>query len=271
MNSERKGFGVRIFFLCVLTIGCLTGRAIGSNDIGDNNRGNDNIGNNNRGSGNIGNNNAGNFNQGNNNQGSLDLGDNNNGSGQHGNGGHSAASSLVDLREKAAQGDPAAQLQLGSKYLYGSGVAQDLGTAAKWLQQATAYAGKNPSWYLRSAAFTALGIAYENNVKAKSTQEAIKWYFKSAMLNDPRGMAALSRIYSYGEGVPKDAVAALAWMYVAAGSGAPGTADNGGIKLAIPYLENKAGADGVVLARKKCGEWTSQIKNGATTGENRSR
>ena len=79
------------------------------------------------------------------------------------------------------------------------------------------------------------------------------------MLNDPRGMTALSRIYSNGEGVPKDVVLGLAWMYVAAGSGAPGTVDNDGIKLAMSYLENKAGADGVVLARKKCSELTAKI------------
>jgi TPR repeat protein len=34
----------------------------------------------------------------------------------------SAASSLADLQENAVQGDPAAQLELGSKYLYGDGV-----------------------------------------------------------------------------------------------------------------------------------------------------
>jgi TPR repeat protein len=40
-----------------------------------------------------------------------------------------AASSLADLQEKAAQGDPAAQLELGTKYLFGEGVAKDPGTA----------------------------------------------------------------------------------------------------------------------------------------------
>jgi hypothetical protein len=57
-------------------------------------------------------------------------------------------------------------------------------------------------------------------------------------------------------------------MYVAAGSGAPGTVDNSGIKLAISDLENKASADGVVLARKKCSELTAKIKNEATNAEN---
>ena len=179
----------------------------------------------------------------------------------------SAASSLADLQKKAAQGDPAAQLELGGKYLYGEGVAKDPETALKWSQQAAEYADKNPSWYLKSVAFAILGNVYENDGGVRNIQEAIKWYFKSAMLNDARGMIPLSRIYSHGEGVPKDVVAGLAWMYVAAGSGGPGIADNSGITLAISDLENKAGADGVVLARKKCSELTAKIKNEATNAE----
>jgi TPR repeat protein len=237
MNSGRREFSVRFFFfLCVLAISCLTAGAAsqGNDNIGDNNHGSDNIGNNNQGNGNIGNNNTGNFNQGN--------------------------DSLADLQEKAAHGDPAVQLELGGTYLFGDGVANDPEMAVKWLQQAAEYADKHPSWPLRSVAFAALGIACENNGGVKNIQEAIKWYFKSAMLNDPRGMTALSRIYSHGEGVPQDVVLGLAWMYVAAGSGAPGTADNDGIKIALSVLENKAGADGVALARKKCSELTAKIK-----------
>jgi TPR repeat protein len=108
------------------------------------------------------------------------------------------------------------------------------------LQQAAEYADKNPSWILKSTAFAALGAAYENNGGVKNISEAIKWNTKSAMLNDPRGMASLCRIYSNGEGVPRDVVLGLAWMYVAAGSGAPGTVDNSGIQLAISDLESKA-------------------------------
>ena len=197
MNSERKEFSVRLFFLYLLAMSCLTA---------------------------------------------------------------SAASSLADLQEKAALGDPAAQLELGGKYLYGEGVAKNPGMAVRWSQQAAEYADKNPSWYLKSVAFATLGMAYENSGGVKNIQEAIKWYFKSAMLNDPRGMTALSRIYSNGEGVPKDVVVGLAWMYVAAGSGAPGTIDNSSIQLATSDLENKAGADGVVVARKKCNELTAKIR-----------
>jgi hypothetical protein len=91
------------------------------------------------------------------------------------------------------------------------------------------------------------------------------------MLDDPRGMTALSRIYSNGEAIPKDIVLGLAWMYVAAGSGAPGTVDNSGIKLAISNLGNKAGADGVMLARKKSSELAAKIKNEATDAENGAR
>jgi hypothetical protein len=49
-------------------------------------------------------------------------------------------------------------------------------------------------------------------------------------------------------------------MYVAADSGAPGTVGNNGFKIAVSGLENKAGADGVVLARKKASELTAKIK-----------
>jgi TPR repeat protein len=172
----------------------------------------------------------------------------------------SADGSLSDYQEKAAQGDPAAQLELGTKYLFGEGVAKDPVTALKWLQQAADYADKNPSWHLTSVTYAALGIAYEYSEGVKDIEQAVKWYTKSAMLNDPRGMVGLSRIYSEGEGVPKDVVTALAWMYVAAGSGAPGTVGNSGFKLETSGLENKAGADGVVLARKKASELTAKIK-----------
>ena len=238
---------MRLFlFLCILTISCSPASA-GSYNIGNNNRGNNNIGNDNQGNGNIGNHNTGNFNQGSNHH------------------------SLPDLQEKAAQGDPAAQLELGGKYLFGDGVAGDTETALKWSQLAAEYADKNPSWFLRSTAFAALGTTYENSGGGENIQEAIKWYFKSAMLNDPRGMTALSRIYSDGEGVPKDVVAGLAWMYVAASSGAPGTVDNSGIRLAISNLENKAGADDVALARKKGSELTAKIKDESAHTENGAR
>lgn len=179
----------------------------------------------------------------------------------------SAAGSLADLQEKAAQGVPTAQLDLGTKYLFGEGVKKDPAAAVKWLQLAAEYGDKNPSWFLRSVTFAALGIAYEKSGGEKNIQEAIKWYTKSAMLNDARGMAGLSRIFSDGEGVPKDFVAGLAWMYVAADSGNPGTVNNDGIKLAISGLENKAGADGVALARKKSSELTAEIKANSAAGQ----
>lgn len=101
------------------------------------------------------------------------------------------------LQKKAEAGDAYAQLDLGTAYLYGSkGVSKDPAKAIEWLVKASNGFPKN-SW-LRCCAFTGLGEAYEDGKTTKNPPEAVKWYLKAAMLNDPRAMSGLSRIYERG-------------------------------------------------------------------------
>jgi len=165
-----------------------------------------------------------------------------------------------NLQKKAEEGDAYSQLDLGTDYLYGSkGVSKDSAKAVEWLLKASN--GFPHNTWLRCFAFFEIGIAYEDVSTTKTPPEAVEWYLKAAMLNDPRAMGGLSRIYERGaDGVPRDIIEALAWMYVMAESGNPGTIDNDGIKLGISHLERQTDEKGALLARKRCDEITAEIK-----------
>lgn len=179
-----------------------------------------------------------------------------------------ADADIESLLKKGAEGDPMSQLTLGEKYLDGEGVPKDAVKAVEWLKKAADYRpGDDTIWPWRSLAFALLGQAYETGAGMQNLAEAVKFYRESAMLNDPRGMMALSRIYSgrtypIKDTIPNDDVEALTWVYVAANSGAPGTVNNDGIKLAIDNLESKVGDSGIALAKQKSQELAVEIAKG---------
>ena len=112
----------------------------------------------------------------------------------------------------AAQGDAAAQYNLGVMYDNGEGVAEDDIKAVAWYQKAAdqGYAG----------AQTNLGWMY---VKGKGvTKDAVKavaWYQKAAAQGDADAQLNLGWMYEKGKGVTKDTVKAVAWYQKAAAQG----------------------------------------------------
>ncbi len=120
-----------------------------------------------------------------------------------------AAAQLPDgLRERAEQGDAAAQTELGRRYYVGEGVAQDDAEAARWTRRA-AEQGHAPAQY-------SLGLLYYRGrgVTGDDTAAA-RWYRAAAEQGHPPAQAALSDMYTYGAGVEEDPVLASMWIELA--------------------------------------------------------
>ena len=111
------------------------------------------------------------------------------------------------FRKAAEQGDAKYQYQLGS------------------LLERT-HPQEAIEWYKKSAkqdygdAQYALGYHYLYSKGGdKDPSTACDYLLKSAKHGDPTAMSIVSELYYTGDGVPKDQLEGLAWMYLAAGSG----------------------------------------------------
>lgn len=128
-----------------------------------------------------------------------------------------AAVQLPDgLRERAEQGDAAAQAELGRRYYAGQGVPRDDAEAVRWTRLAAGQ-GHAPAQYN-------LGLLhFRGRVVAGDDAAAARWYRAAAEQGYPPAQAALSALYLYGAGVEEDPVLASMWMELAwrASVGAP--------------------------------------------------
>eukprot|EP00729_Bicosta_minor_P032911 gene32911-biopygen29666 len=107
---------------------------------------------------------------------------------------------------------PAAQNNLGYKYLNGKGVEQDHVEAVKWFRKA-AEAGDAPAQF-------SLGNMYlDGNGVKQDHVEAVKWYRKSAETGFAMAQSNLGAMYGIGEGVGQDHVEAAKWYRKAAEAG----------------------------------------------------
>lgn len=112
----------------------------------------------------------------------------------------------------AGQGNARAQLQVGSQYEFGEGVAQSYKEAVNWY----ALAAKQGD----STAQRNLGNMFElGNGVAEDWLQAAAWYRKSADQYDSKGAFALGRMYEFGMGVPQSRGDAIAWFHKAAALG----------------------------------------------------
>ena len=119
-----------------------------------------------------------------------------------------AAQLQDDLRERAEQGDAAAQAELGRRYYVGEGVPQDDGEAVRWTRLA-AEQGHAPAQY-------SLGLLYfRGRGVAGDDSAAARWYRAAAEQGHPPAQAALSSLYAYGAGVEEDPVLASMWIELA--------------------------------------------------------
>lgn len=125
-------------------------------------------------------------------------------------GGPQDAARAVDLYRLAAEaGDGPAQEMLSFLLFEGTVVPADMAEAKRW---AIAAAGQGIA-----SAMTRLGlIAHQASVYqspgAPDESEAAAWWRKAADAGDPDGQAMLGAAHHLGVGVPRDRVAAFAWL-----------------------------------------------------------
>ena len=161
-----------------------------------------------------------------------------------------AAGQLPDgLRERAEQGDAAAQADLGRRYYVGEGVAQDDAEAARWTRLA-ADQGHAPAQY-------SLGLLYYRGRGVTGDDAAAaRWYRAAAEQGHPPAQAALSDMYTYGAGVEEDPVLASMWIELAWRA----SLDGGGWRLYAlqrAELASRVTAEQTAAGRRLARDWTS--------------
>ncbi len=116
------------------------------------------------------------------------------------------------LQPAAEQGDGEAALFLGNILLYGSGTAEDLPGARKWLEIA-ARQGRVDAMYN-------LGAIYDKGIgTSRDASEAIKWFTLAADQRDPTSQLNLALFHLRGDGVEKSIPTAELWLQRSANNG----------------------------------------------------
>ncbi|HEX6046081.1 MAG TPA: tetratricopeptide repeat protein [Pyrinomonadaceae bacterium] len=119
---------------------------------------------------------------------------------------------LQRYREGAAQGDAAAQFELGRMHANGMGVPQDYAEALKWYRKAAdqGHAGAQRN----------IGVMYANGqAVAQDYAEALKWYRKAADQGDAQAQYKIGWMYANGQAVAQDYAETLKWYRKAADQG----------------------------------------------------
>ncbi|MDT7044298.1 hypothetical protein [Candidatus Nitronereus thalassa] len=120
--------------------------------------------------------------------------------------------SITALLKAAEEGNSIAQFELGSRFLQGKDVGQDISKAAKWFNKA-AIQGEAKAQYL-------LGFLHERGEGvSQSYKEAARWYTMAADQGLPAGQFFLGLLYEYGKGVPKSLQEAAGLYHLAAKQG----------------------------------------------------
>ncbi len=119
---------------------------------------------------------------------------------------------LVELYQKAEQGDAEAQFTLGVKAELGRGIAVSEATAVKWYTAAANGGNANAQWFLGRLYAKGKGVEQSNKT-------AFLWYQKAAEQNQRNAQYLLGVMYEKGEGVEASKETALMWYQKAAESG----------------------------------------------------
>jgi TPR repeat protein len=129
--------------------------------------------------------------------------------------GKDAVAIVATLREKAEQGDPAAQFNLGLRFRDGSGVPKDDVEAVRWYRKAAEQGYANAQLTLGYMLANGEGVA-------KNETEAVSWYRKAAEQGNAHAQSYLGGMYALGHGVAVDYVEAANWYRKAAEQGEAG-------------------------------------------------
>ena len=117
-----------------------------------------------------------------------------------------------ELRQRADEGSPEAQYDLGWRYSAGHGVPKNDVEALKWLRKAA------DQGHPKSQNILGLMYAVGHGVPQDDV-EAAKWFRKAADQGLAQAQHSLGVMYYFGNGVPQDEVEAAKWFRKAADQG----------------------------------------------------
>ena len=157
------------------------------------------------------------------------------------------ATALAGFQNYAAQGNAAAQFNLGLMYANGEGVPKDDAEAVRWYRLA-AEQGDAAAQFNR-------GFMYANGEGVpEDDAEAVRWYRLAAAQGNAAAQSNLGLMYANGEGVPEDDVTAYAWLNIAAAQGQ--SSANEGKEHVAKYMTQSQVAKAQKLSREY---WTRYV------------
>jgi TPR repeat protein len=116
------------------------------------------------------------------------------------------------LKQKANEGDPVSQYQLGLRYSSGTGVWQSDSTAAEWFERAAIQGNADAAYMLGIDYYTGRGVAQDYF-------QASRWFEQAAEQGHPRAQYQLAAAYMNGQGIKRDQAWAARWYGKAANQG----------------------------------------------------
>jgi len=120
---------------------------------------------------------------------------------------------LAELEPLAKDGDADAQYLLGVMCAHGAGVTRDDDMAADWYRQAALQG-------LPEAQFSLGFLLYGKGASDEGAYfEAARWLLEAAKAGFPMAQYLIGRMYTEGQGLPKDADEGLRWTISAAEGG----------------------------------------------------
>jgi hypothetical protein len=116
--------------------------------------------------------------------------------------------SFSEIEQKAEQGDPQAQFELGMRYRQGHDTVADPSAALEWFRKAAAQSNTEAMVQLPIMFGTGRGVT-------KNVAQAVSWFRQAAELGNASAQFNLGGIYARGEGVMQDYIEAYKWESLA--------------------------------------------------------
>ena len=157
------------------------------------------------------------------------------------------------IKERAEQGDVAAQETLCGMFYFGKNVTQNYEQALKWCTKAAEQGD--------ASAQSTLGLMYQNGHGVpKNYKEALKWYIKAAQQGDAGAQFNLGWTYETGKGTSQNYQEAIKWYTKAAEQGDAWAQFNLGLM--------HAKGDGVPQSDEQAYIWSSLASAQSSAPEN---
>lgn len=157
------------------------------------------------------------------------------------------ANSTSERMQKAQQGDPVAQTDLGLMYVHGSQVKQSDTDAVKWFTLAA------KQGYARGEMCLGMMYATGHGVK-KDDAIAHKWFLAAAEQGMAMAQADAGQDYAEGWGTPKDTVQAYMWLSLAAARNATK------VRTGLKALEHSMSPAQIAKAKRLAATWKPMLR-----------